>query len=851
MAKISDSYKSLSRGVSQQTPERRLDGQHTEQINTISDPVRGLTRRQGSVLVREALASTSAGALAQINGYVSRDISLESTDLTVLYSPTSSGTPADPFYVFNRATGERYNLSTDSLSALRTVLANGVSGMTAAGRFLLLSGNNYVTQSSNAPLWTEGQSLPYPLAVYWIKGGAYSRTYTIKIRTGAGTTYTASISTPASSYQENLYIDDLSPVIPDPANPGETIPNPEYSNQILERTTEYNTAVTQWIGIAAGFIQPDVIAGNLLNALAAVVPPGTFILSRMGSHILVAAVSGTTITGVDLDDGGDGSLVQAVLDTVADPSQLTKVHYSGRVIKVAPAGKTAYYVRAVGLLQPQNPLVSQEVRWEECGADLLQPTVAFVLATIQGGTLYASTTPAGLTSLGVTNVPTFGRRNAGDSDSNPGPYWLGRKIDYLGFFQDRLVVGSGSVLSFSKVGDYFNFFKDSALTTVDSDAAEGYAIGSEADTVRRSVIFDKSLLLFGDRQQYTVSGRVPVTPATLTIMQSSAHSDATRCWPITAGDLVFYGKSVEDATQVFQIQIGNVDDTSNSTEVTQQLDDYIVGYPVQMVGLSLPDCIVVRSSGKPNSVYLFRYIDQGAERVLDSWSRWDFDPAMGNIVGLSVHLGMLRLLFARGVGNNTYVAFEECSVRGSVPDRPFLDSLRRSTATAPAIPTSVLKCAFEADHPTAALQGDSAANSAALLADFPGTSLSELWFGVPFESSTTLTSPVVKDRNGAPITTGRTTVQSLSISYDNTSGFAVDVAVESQGTRRVLDFNARIVSALSNLVGVVPQAKGRVVAFIGQDTTRYEATLRSRSWLPSTFTNIEWVGQIFNNVRRA
>ena len=37
MAKISGSYQSLSRGVSQQVPEARLDGQHPEQVNMISD----------------------------------------------------------------------------------------------------------------------------------------------------------------------------------------------------------------------------------------------------------------------------------------------------------------------------------------------------------------------------------------------------------------------------------------------------------------------------------------------------------------------------------------------------------------------------------------------------------------------------------------------------------------------------------------------------------------------------------------------------------------------------------------------------------------------------------------------
>lgn len=50
MSKVSGAYPSLSRGVSQQPFEARLDGQHGEQVNMWSDPVRGLSRRRGTQL---------------------------------------------------------------------------------------------------------------------------------------------------------------------------------------------------------------------------------------------------------------------------------------------------------------------------------------------------------------------------------------------------------------------------------------------------------------------------------------------------------------------------------------------------------------------------------------------------------------------------------------------------------------------------------------------------------------------------------------------------------------------------------------------------------------------------------
>ena len=83
MAKVSGSYKSLIRGVSEQVPEERLPGQHAAQDNMLSDPVRGLIRRQGSTMIREsAMLTSTVDGLA--SGYRCEDIKVEDRELTLL-----------------------------------------------------------------------------------------------------------------------------------------------------------------------------------------------------------------------------------------------------------------------------------------------------------------------------------------------------------------------------------------------------------------------------------------------------------------------------------------------------------------------------------------------------------------------------------------------------------------------------------------------------------------------------------------------------------------------------------------------------------------------------------------------
>ena len=59
MATFEGSHGNILQGVSQQIPRSRLEGQVSEQINMVSDPVTGIRRRQGCV-VKELIESPTA-----------------------------------------------------------------------------------------------------------------------------------------------------------------------------------------------------------------------------------------------------------------------------------------------------------------------------------------------------------------------------------------------------------------------------------------------------------------------------------------------------------------------------------------------------------------------------------------------------------------------------------------------------------------------------------------------------------------------------------------------------------------------------------------------------------------------
>lgn len=846
MAKVSGSYESIMRGVSQQVPEQRLGGQHAAQINMLSDPVSGLARRRGSELFAEypIIAGASAADKADLRQFVARDFKQGTLDSALLHrtGPRVVGSNAPSLMCYNKATGANIGLSV--FNAFTTgILDRGLSAITQVGRYLILAGKGAVTSATVTELWDAAPNNRY--AVVWVRGGAYSRTYRVTI-TKAGVNLTASYTTPGSAFPGTLDTSDIPATATD------------YQKRVNDRVNTYNSDVTKWIGTSTAAIQPAAIAAQLHAAVAAL---GTDLnASLVGATVVIDTVN---LQGIQANDGGDSTLMRAVFQTVPDASSVSSVHVAGKIVKVqARAGDPAYYLKAVAKVATAGGWT--DVTWEEAAGSTVSTGSLFLLATVEAGILYVAPTPADmLTMLPTLTVPTISPRKVGDVETNQAPYFYNRAVDYLGTFQDRLVVGSGGVISMSEVGNYFNFFRTSVLTVIDSDPVEVYALGSEEDTIRRSVIFDKSLLLFGDKQQYVINGRVPVTPATTAVVQSSAHEGTTDCRPMASGDFVFYFKEREAVTQAYQLAIGQiVEDTSNSTEITQQLDDYIVGTPLEAVSVTSPDMVLLRTAGDYASVYTYRYLDAsgGQKRLLDSWSKWTFSPLLGDLIGMSVKAGAILLYWARtGTGADgilrTWVAIDRVSLLPSVGTKPFLDSQRPYTSVAGGAANRLwfnqvgLSTAFDKTTVNY-LQGDPLlANIPAMMVEFPGATTASLWTGTEYESSVEPTNPYKRDEGGQALVQGRLTITSLTASYKDTAAIKADV-ITKFGTQTVLDFRGRILGENNNLIGIHPVSRGSVPMFIGREAREYRIAIKSVAWYPVTLTSLEWTGQSFFNAQR-
>lgn len=628
-----------------------------------------------------------------------------------------------------------------------------------------------------------------------------------------------------------------------------TITNPNYSKSVTDITNAFNSAVTNWIGTAADAIQPEAIAEQLrLAAVAA----GLTTATRKASTIIFDNVKSLTV-----NDGGDNSLIRGVANEVTAVDQVSDVHLVGKIIKVrARQSAEAFYLKATA----RDASITSgytEVTWVEAAGTETTINSALLYATVVGTTVHVASSATLLTALTAGPHPDYVKSSCGDVNSSPLPFFIGKTISYLSVFQDRLVIGAGAVVRCSKIGDYLNFFRSSVLTAPADDPLEMLSQGSEDDILRYSVLYDRDLVIFGDKRQYAVSGRVALTPTSANMQVMSNHANAAQVPPLAVGGVIFYGQLGERASSLHQIQPGQVAESPESFIVSSQVDTYLTGNVIEINNHAKPTHLFVRTSGARNSVFVLTYLDKAQQgRVQDAWHRLDYNTALGPIIGMNRTADGLLVFTLRtandfGGTSRVYFVADLQPMTTGLSLYPYFDSVRTlaqvnaNNSSLHANTTGPWSVAFDSTSEWRFVGGTLAAQ-ATLLSDFPlGTGPR---VGIEYTASFAPTNPFVRDKNDKAITSGDLTITLIDVDLASSSGFWADIQEPTASTSQ--EYNARVIGSPDALVGRETVTNMQQSVPVGLETRDYTLTIRARKWLPMTITALAWTGQWFNRTQR-
>lgn len=321
---------------------------------------------------------------------------------------------------------------------------------------------------------------------------------------------------------------------------------------------------------------------------------------------------------LDVKAGGE-TRARAHKDVSSDFSELPRKAPHGFSIKIAGSEDTKYddhYVRF------DHPGGSAQGRWKETVA----PSIPYKLD--------ASTMPHILVREAngtFTFKPaTWGNREVGDLETNPWPSFVGRTIDGMVFFKNRVGFISGESCSMSRHGDFFNFFIESILTQLDTDPVDIAISYPEISNINYAVPFSGEMIMFTSSVPFRLASGELFTPKSANFEHVLSNSVSSKVRPVTAGKYLYFVNDAESGCFVHEFAYDREVGVKEAPCISDHVNGYIPSGVRLMAAEEDLNTLVLVSEKDPNTIYLYKWLWIGTNKAQSAWQKWTLDaPIVG------------------------------------------------------------------------------------------------------------------------------------------------------------------------------------------------------------------------------
>lgn len=406
-------------------------------------------------------------------------------------------------------------------------------------------------------------------------------------------------------------------------------------------------------------------------------------------------------------------------------------------------------------------------------------------------------------------------RLAGNDDNNQDPGFIENGyITGIAAFQGRLVLLSGSVVDMSASGLYQRFYRSTVTSLLDTDRISISSASAQDSVYRTAVQFNRDLVLFANSMQAVVPGSAVLTPTNASISITSTYECDSRVTPIMAGQTVIYPNKRNDSyAGILELIPSPYTSSQYATQdATVHLPRYIPGRVLQMQSSSVTNMAFVRMSGQRKHLLVYEYMWGGQDggKVQAAWHQWTFpynilsvqaleDEVFLYLQGPSPGNKLLILSMDPREGYNLGMEYTnaysdlqtQVTVSGGVLEVPAVlrpvgwadtykeDLILTYPANSPMGPTEV------------GLQGIAGTDRLSVVRGVPD---GQYTMGRRYNSTFTLTTPVLRDQNDKLVGSGHVRLLRLDVAVRNSGHFDVHVT----DTPRDVDWSGELTGILMN-----------------------------------------------------
>lgn len=465
-------------------------------------------------------------------------------------------------------------------------------------------------------------------------------------------------------------------------------------------------------------------------------------------------------------------------------------------------------------------------------------------------------------------------RQYGDQYTNPGPTFIGRKINDAFFYKNRLGFVSDENVIFSGAGDFGNFWRNTVLDVVDSDVVDVAVSHTSVSILNYAVPFNNGMMLFADQSQFSLNVTDALTPSTVSIDVATEYEMSTKCRPVGAGTDVYFVTESGRHSRVREYFVDSESNTNTATDITAHVPRYLPKGIIKMTANTNEDVLFALSSEEPSRLYVYKFYWNQDGKVQSAWSYWELEGDC-EIIDVEVLENDVFIL----VNRSGTMALERCDIQegNKTAGLPFKVLLDRQTdtfgiyypqedVTAFDLPYNVIGA--DKDHFQIVL-GDSFGGREGSLLDptqydwiyddrlrVPGRyDNGTVYAGYKYTHRNKFSQQFIK-RNDTAVTTGRLQLRTFTLYYTDTAFFKTVVSPYGQGAQpeaiipaKLAEFTGKTLGQDDLIIGAPVLDSGSYSFQIYGDSKQATVELLNDTHVPANFSSAEWEGFYHNRAR--
>jgi hypothetical protein len=359
-------------------------------------------------------------------------------------------------------------------------------------------------------------------------------------------------------------------------------------------------------------VTADTVLGGILSELPSGIT-GTII----GTGMYLSSSSAFNVEVVEDD------LMRVMQSSVNDVTRLPNQCKHGYIVKVSNsrmADEDDYYVRFDGENNTDG-----SGSWSECAKPGIPKTLTNMPLVIQRTALANGGTSSEVATFTIKQF-TYADRLIGDELTNPLPSFVGKRINKVLFFRNRLSFLSGSNVVTARPGSIAepDFFAESALTVSASDPIDISSASTFPSELFDGIAINAGLVVFSTNQQFLLaSDDTVLNPDTAKLRSISTFNYNKDIAPISLGTTIGY---VDNSGKFSRFnEMANISREGQPTVVeVSKIVPTTLPKNIDLLTNSRENSIILfaKSSSTDSLIYGYKYLNVGDKRQQAAWFKW-------------------------------------------------------------------------------------------------------------------------------------------------------------------------------------------------------------------------------------